>query len=212
MDTLIINSHPDFGNPQSFSHRLQELFCQKFTQAFPQSKLTILNLYDTEIPEISKEGLLAVWKKLGTGQELTAQEAKLATQSQSLLAQFKAHKRQVFVSPMHNFNVTARAKSYIDNILVAGETFKYTKDGSVGLMTDDYRVILLEASGSVYSDNGRYTPYEFPALYLRAIYEEFMGFSDFHIIRAEGTSVLGADKVLEKAAKDLDAVFATFYQ
>ncbi|WP_394404656.1 FMN-dependent NADH-azoreductase [Streptococcus sp. 20-1249] len=212
MDTLIINSHPDFNNSHSFSHRIQSLFCEKFAQAFPQSKLTVLNLYDTLIPEISKEGLLTIWQKLGAGESLTAAEDQMAEQSKALLEQFKAHKRQVFVSPMHNFNVTARAKSYIDNILIAGETFKYTEDGSVGLMSDDYRVVLLEASGSVYSDNGRYTPYEFPAMYLRAIYEEFMGFASFQIVRAEGTSILDPQHVLDKASKDLDAVFATFYQ
>ncbi|VED63897.1 NAD(P)H-dependent oxidoreductase [Staphylococcus delphini] len=35
-------------------------------------------------------------------------------------------------SPLHNFNVTSRLKDYIDNILIARQTFKYTSDGSVG--------------------------------------------------------------------------------
>ncbi|KLD61324.1 FMN-dependent NADH-azoreductase, partial [Lactiplantibacillus plantarum] len=39
--------------------------------------------------------------------------------------------------PLHNFNVPARLKDYIDNILVARETFRYTENGSVGLMTDN---------------------------------------------------------------------------
>ena len=40
---------------------------------------------------------------------------------------------------------------YIDNIFIAGETFKYTENGSVGLMTDDYRLLMLESAGSIYS-------------------------------------------------------------
>lgn len=43
-----------------------------------------------------------------------------------------AHHRIVIISPLHNFNVTSRLKDYIDNILIARQTFKYTSDGSVG--------------------------------------------------------------------------------
>ncbi|RNM43564.1 FMN-dependent NADH-azoreductase, partial [Staphylococcus aureus] len=33
---------------------------------------------------------------------------------------------------LHNFNITSRLKDYIDNIMIARETFKYIEEGSVG--------------------------------------------------------------------------------
>ncbi len=132
MKTLIINAQPDFLNDTHFSVRLQQLFLKQFSERFPNEAPAILNLYDHEIPRIETEQLLAVWNKQQAGDELTVDEAKIAETSNQLLSQFKAHHRIVIVSPLHNFNVTSRMKDYIDNILIARETFKYTETGSVG--------------------------------------------------------------------------------
>ena len=112
---------------------------------------------------------------------------------------------------MHNFNITSKMKDYMDNILIARETFKYTETGSVGLMTDNYKVLLLQASGSMYTNNDRYTPLEFTHYYLKTMFEEMMGFDKFYIVRAQGTVVLPADEVLNSAKSALDKVFDDFY-
>ncbi|MGX0277930.1 FMN-dependent NADH-azoreductase [Staphylococcus haemolyticus] len=41
-----------------------------------------------------------------------------------LLNQFKANHLIVILIPLHNFNITSRLKDYIDNIMIARETFK----------------------------------------------------------------------------------------
>ena len=128
-----------------------------------------------------------------------------------LLNQFKANHRIVILTPLHNFNITSRLKDYIDNIMIARETFKYTEDGSVGLMTDDYKALLLQASGGVYTNDDRYTPLEFSYYYLKEMFKEIMGFYEFYISRAQGTSVLPEDEILDAANKDLNNVFDAFY-
>lgn len=158
MKTLIINTHPDFTNEEHYSIKLQKLSMEKFQEHFPAEQLTLLNLYDIEVPRIEKGQLMDVWQKQIAGESLSVTEQAVADQSAHLLAQFKKHHRIVIVAPLHNFNVTSRMKDYIDNIMIARETFKYTEDGSVGLMTDDYRVLLLQASGSIYTNHDRYTP------------------------------------------------------
>ena len=115
-----------------------------------------------------------------------------------LLNQFKANHRIVILTPLHNFNITSRLKDYIDNIMIARETFKYTEDGSVGLMTDDYKALLLQASGGVYTNDDRYTPLEFSYYYLKEMFKEIMGFDEFYIARAQGTSVLPEDEILDR--------------
>lgn len=211
MQTLIINAHPDFTHQESYSNKLQTLFLEQFKERFPHEEPTILHLYGTEIPRIEKDQLLGIWDKQASEQSLTAPEEKIAAASSALLAQFKAHHRIVIVSPVHNFNVTSRMKDYIDNILIARETFKYTENGSVGLMTDDYRVLLLQASGSIFTNNDRYTPLEFSHFYLKEIFQNLMGFQQFHIVRAQGTAILEEETILTAAADDLSNAFDAFF-
>ena len=126
-----------------------------------------------------------------------------------LLNQFKANHRIVILTPLHNFNITSRLKDYIDNIMIARETFKYTEDGSVGLMTDDYKAHYYKQV-VCHTNDDRYTPLEFSYYYLKEMFKEIMGFDEFYIARAQGTSVF-EDEILDAANKDLNNVFDAFY-
>ncbi|MDF0479936.1 NAD(P)H-dependent oxidoreductase [Vagococcus sp. PNs007] len=211
MQTLIINAHPDFKNDYSFSSKLQQLFLKEFSKRFPEEKPTVLNLYDQPIPRIETDQLLGIWNKQREGLELNSFEKEIYSTSANLLTQFKEHHRIVIVSPLHNFNITSRMKDYLDNILIARETFKYTEDGSVGLMTDDYNVLLLQASGSIYTLNDRYTPLEFSHYYLKEMFQEIMGFNKFDIVRAQGTAVLDSEAILKTAESEMTEAVTNFY-
>lgn len=214
MKTLIINAQPDFRNGDHYSIKLQQLFLKKFQIAFPNETVDLINLYDMEIPQLTTDQLLGIWEKQANHITLNDEEKRIFQINQDLIQQFKSHHRIVIASPLHNFNVTSKMKDYIDNILVAHETFKYTAAGSVGLMTDNYKAMLLQASGSIYTNNDRYTPLEFSRMYLQGIFEELMGFDKFSIVRAQGLQTNGVDvnKAMEQAKNDLDVEFAKFYE
>lgn len=214
MKTLIINAQPDFRNGDHYSIKLQQLFLKKFQVTFPKETVDLINLYDMEIPQLTTDQLLGIWEKQANHITLNNEEKRIFQINQDLIQQFKSHHRIVIVSPLHNFNVTSKMKDYIDNILVAHATFKYTAEGSVGLMTDNYRVMLLQASGSIYTNNDRYTPLEFSRMYLQGIFEELMGFDNFLIVRAQGLQTNGIDvsKAMEQAKNDLNIEFAKFYE
>jgi len=214
MKTLIINAQPDFRNGDHYSIKLQQLFLKKFQVTFPKETVDLINLYDMEIPQLTTDQLLGIWEKQANHITLNNEEKRIFQINQDFIQQFKSHHRIVIVSPLHNFNVTSKMKDYIDNILVAHETFKYTAEGSVGLMTDNYRVMLLQASGSIYTNNDRYTPLEFSRMYLQGIFEELMGFDNFLIVRAQGLQTNGIDvsKAMEQAKNDLNIEFAKFYE
>ncbi|XOW50133.1 NAD(P)H-dependent oxidoreductase [Staphylococcus haemolyticus] len=211
MITLLINAHPDFNNESTYTAKLKNLFLDKYKTTFPNEEIEELNLYDINVPCIEGDQLLNVWNKQSLGESLSDDETKIADMSAFLLNQFKANHRIVILTPLHNFNITSRLKDYIDNIMIARETFKYTEDGSVGLMTDDYKALLLQASGGVYTNDDRYTPLEFSYYYLKEMFKEIMGFDEFYIARAQGTSVLPEDEILDAANKDLNNVFDAFY-
>lgn len=217
MKTLLINAHPDFANTAHYSHELQESFLDLFQQQFPKDALTILNLYAQPIPIIAEGQLQSIWAKQANNLPMTAGETELAQQSNALLEQFKAHHRIVIVSPLHNFNITSGLKNYLDNILIARQTFKYisTPDArgkvSVGLMQDDYRALLLFASGSIYTDHNIYETLDFAPQYLKSMFQEIMGFDHFGIVRAQGTAQLTPEQIHAHLDGQMQTAFNQLY-
>lgn len=212
MKTLVINAHPDYKNQSHFSAQLQDLFLKKYNEKYDSQELTVLNIYETQIPKIEEGQLLDIWTKQAQSLELSQEESQIAGASLALLGQFKAHHRIVIVSPLHNFNITSKMKDYLDNILIARETFKYTEKGSVGLMMDNYKALLLLASGGIYTNDDRYKSLDFAPSYLRGMFQEIMGFDDFQLVRAQGTNILPEKEVMEQAVLDLETIFDDFYK
>lgn len=212
MKTLIINAHPDFKNRDHYSTALEDYFTEKLSLEQVDTEVTVLNLYEEDLPRID-ERTFAIYRKNATGEDLTAEEAAIFNRSRELLAQFKEHHRLVISSPLHNFNVTSRLKDYLDNIMVAREVYQYTEDGSEGLMTDDYKVLYLQSSGSIYTNDDRYTPLEFSTQYLEAMFTNIMGFEAFYVARAQGADLGNADRdaILAQGQAEIDAVFEVFY-
>lgn len=129
-----------------------------------------------------------------------------------MLEQFKAHHRIVLLTPLHNFNINSYTKDYLDNILIARETFKYTSDGSVGLMSDDYKVLFMQASGSIYTNDDRYSKLDISRMYIDGVFTEIMGFDSFEIVRAQGTSVLPFEEILESINEEMSEKVERFYR
>lgn len=218
MKTLLINAHPDYQNPAHYSLKLKAAFEERYHKAFPQEELTSLTLYAQAIPRIQAGQLQSIWAKQATGTALTIAEALVAKTSQDLLQQFKEHRRIVIVSPLHNFNIPSALKDYLDNILIARQTFRYLDtpraDGkaSTGLMTEDYRLLVLYASGSIYTENNFYKDLDFALKYLKAMFQGVMGFDQVDILRAEGTATLPEEAIMTKAQQQLTERFETFYR
>ena len=209
--TLIINTHPLYGDNNHFSQKLMKLFIEKYKENFNTYNLEILNLYEQDIPVIDKN-MLTMWAAQATGLKLDDSQKQLAKRQKELLEQFNNSHRVVIVAPTYNFNITSKMKDYMDNVLIARETFMYTEEGPKGLMTDDYRVMLLAASGSINVQDGRVSPIEFQNHYLKTAFCDIMGFDSFHIVRAQGVALRTADEVMMEATRNLDIEFKKFYQ
>ncbi|MBB3128207.1 FMN-dependent NADH-azoreductase [Paenibacillus rhizosphaerae] len=77
----------------------------------------------------------------------------------------------------------------------------YTHSGSVGLLKDGRNVLVIQGSGSKYTNNNWYTEVEYSHQYLRSMFT-FMGFDSYEIIRAQGNAVLPKETVLEQARQE----------
>ena len=99
------------------------------------------------------------------------------------LAEFLDADTLVIGAPMYNFAVPSQLKAWIDRILVAGKTFRYTAAGAEGLVHGK-RVILAVSRGGIY-DATAAVAVEHQESWLKAVFG-FMGVTDVEVIRAEG--------------------------
>lgn len=208
MHTLLINAHPNPHAPASFSNRL----LHHLHTRLPAHSTQRLALYESAIPELDAE-MMEISRRRRAGEALNDRQQASAARSAELLAQFKAAQRVVISLPLHNFNVPARLKSYVDNIAVPGQTFRYTAHGQVqGLMNDGRKLLVIQASGSVCSGRHAQQGAEPSIAFLQTVFQEFMGFDGFELLRAEGTQTAGLDpeQILAEAKQRLDALLPAF--
>ncbi|EOP95607.1 MULTISPECIES: FMN-dependent NADH-azoreductase [Bacillus cereus group] len=201
--TLIINAHPKVDDPSSVSIKVLNHFLVSYKELIPNNEtIEQINLYDDVVPMIDKT-VLSAWEKQGNGQKLTDEEQKVTERMSEILQQFKSANTYVIVLPLHNFNIPSKLKDYMDNIMIARETFKYTETGSVGLLKDGRRMLVIQASGGIYTNDDWYTEVEYSHKYLKAMFN-FLGIEDYQIVRAQGTAVLDPHEVLQNAYKEVE--------
>lgn len=107
--------------------------------------------------------------------------------SQAVLDEFLAADVVVIGAPMYNFTIPSQLKAWIDRILVAGKTFKYTDKGVNGLAAGK-RVIVAISRGGFYGADTPSAAGEHLETYLRWVFG-FIGIHDPEIIVAEGIQI-----------------------
>ena len=108
----------------------------------------------------------------------------------SVLDEFLAADTIVVGAPMYNFTLPSQLKAWLDRILVAGTTFRYTAEGPEGLMTGK-RVIVALARGGIYDAGSPAASLEHLETYLRGIFN-FIGIEP-EFVAADGLAI-GAEQ------------------
>lgn len=108
----------------------------------------------------------------------------------AVLAEFLAADIVVLGVPMYNLTIPSQLKAWIDRILVAGKTFRYTEAEAQGL-AGGKRVILALARGGHYGPGTPAQALEHAESYLRGVFG-FIGVTDVEVVAADGTA-LGPD-------------------
>ncbi len=128
---------------------------------------------------------------LGAQQSVDAQHDEamrddLATGA-AVLEEFLAADTIVIGVAFYNFTVPSQLKAWIDRILVAHRTFRYTTEGKVEGLASGKRVILTVARGGFYGVDAPSASSEHGESYMRAALG-FIGIHDPEVIIAEGVA------------------------
>ncbi len=83
-------------------------------------------------------------------EERTAEQRELASRSDELIDELRAHDLVVLAVPMYNFGIPSQLKAWFDRVMRAGSTFRYTENGPQGLL-EGKRAVILAARGGQYA-------------------------------------------------------------
>jgi len=104
----------------------------------------------------------------------------------SVLDEFLGADTIVIGAPMYNFTLPTQLKAWIDRIVVAGKTFRYTESGPEGLARGK-RVVIALARGGFYDRHSPTAALEHLETYLRGIFN-FIGIEPEFVV-ADGLAV-----------------------
>lgn len=131
--------------------------------------------------------------------ERNAAQTERLAESDHLVSEMKAADVIVIGMPVYNFGIPAALKAWVDMIARARETFQYTDQGPVGLLTGK-RAIIVAASGGTAIDS----QIDFATPYLRHALG-FVGITDVEVVQA-GRQMADADAAIATAKKQLEAL------
>ena len=104
----------------------------------------------------------------------------------SVLNEFLAADVVVIGAPMYNFTLPTQLKAWIDRIVIAGRTFRYTETGPEGL-AGSKRVIVALARGGLYDAGSPAAALEHLETYLRGTFN-FIGIEP-EFVAADGLNL-----------------------
>jgi FMN-dependent NADH-azoreductase len=170
----------------SASRVLSKEIVSQLSAEHPDAQITYLDLAAAALPHLS-------------GRSLAQLDPQESAQNARALDDFLAADVIVIGAPMYNFAIPSQLKAWIDRVVVAGKTFRYTQAGPEGLAKGK-RVLVGLARGNVYVPG---SPAEFAESYLKHVFG-FVGVTDVKFIRAEGLALSP-----EHREKGMNAALAT---
>ena len=179
-NVLIIESSA--RQQDSISRQLTQQFISQWQAAHPADRITVRDVALNPVPHLDAN-LLGGWMK--PSEQRNDDEQISLDRSNELTDELLAADVLVLAAPMYNFAIPSTLKAWLDHVLRAGVTFKYTPTGPQGLLTGK-RAIVLTARGGIHT--GATSDHQEP--YLRQVMA-FIGIHDVTFIHAEGVNLSG---------------------
>ena len=184
MKTLLqINSSLYAGDGQS--SRLATRFVDLWRAANPGATVLLRDLAREPVPHLDARRFGAFLAKENVRD---AAQKEAVAYSDLLIGELRRADVIVLGLPMYNFGVPSMLKAYFDHVARAGDTFRYTETGSVGLLAGK-QAFVFAARGGQYAG----TPADTQTAYVRA-FLRFLGIEQVEFVYAEGLAISETSK------------------
>jgi FMN-dependent NADH-azoreductase len=181
---LYIKANPK-PDSESNTFKLSNVFLEEYKKSNPNDEIVTLDLYKENIQPLNQKGLHDMFSG-GNGEAYN--HANL----------FASADKYIIAAPMWNLSIPSILKSYIDYVCYAGISFKYTAQGSVGLLENKKAIHIVSRGGAYNEPPG--SEYEMGDRYLRTILG-FMGVKDVQTLALDLTNVLQGEQLEEAREK-----------
>ena len=202
---LVVKGHP-LTSEESYSMKGLDAFLETYEKVNPQDTIEVLDVFSDFIPEVDQD-IMVAWGALADGSDfasLSSEQQKKVARFNELTEQFLAADKVVIVNPLWNLFLPASLKAWIDTVMVAGKTFRYTENGPEGLAKGK-KLLHLQANGGVYQ-------LQDPAsTYVKSIFG-FIGVEDITQIEVEGHAYdpANAENLKNEFIQNVKTAAATF--
>lgn len=196
MTILHIDSSANFET--SNSRAISAYIVEKIIESGLSSDTVIRrDLAKQLLPQINAQDLIALHSSSESDRESLKEHFDV---SAHLITELKSSDTLVIGTPMYNFGVPVVLKQWIDYIARAGQTFKYTENGPIGLSGVQHAYVVIASGGTSLGN-----PMDHLSPYLKTILG-FIGVKDIHIIDAAGSKG-STEKVIAEAKAQVDELF-----
>ena len=194
MNILVLKSSISLDGGQSSI--LADRFAADRRAADKTVQVVVRDLARDPIPHIDGQRFKAFLTPADKGDDAQQQVAAF---SDALIAELRRADVIAIGLPMYNFGIPSTLKAYFDHIARAGETFRYTESGPVGLLTGK-RAVVFATRGGLYAG----TPLDSQTGYIRA-FLGFLGITDVDFVYAEGLALGDVRKQVSLAAAQVES-------
>ncbi|WP_214849068.1 FMN-dependent NADH-azoreductase [Exiguobacterium sp. s138] len=205
---LFIEANDSTHQKKGISSHMNEAFLSSYRTHHQEDEIVVLNLFEERLPFFDLR-LASAAAKLFRGESVDADDDVPIGKLQEYLTGFLDSDKIVFSFPMWNLTVPAPLHNYMDYLAQAGQTFRYTAEGSIGLVKGK-QVLLLHSRGGDYSTSDK-ADSEHAVRYMLDILR-FFGIEDVQTIILEGHQQYPdrADELTKKALSACEKAGETF--
>lgn len=162
------------------SSRLAALFVERWRHEHPDGDVVCRDLTADALPHLTAERFQAF---LTPEADRTPAQVEHVGVSDTLIGELEAADEVVLGLPMYNFGIPSALKAWFDHVARAGVTFRYTEQGSIGLVGDK-PMYVMAARGGVYAGTDRDVQTGHVNLFFN-----LLGFKDIRWVYAEGLAI-----------------------
>ena len=176
----ILQINSSLSGEQGASSKLASRFVASLLERELGSRRILRDLATAPLPHLSAERFQAFTTPAAERSESQRREV---AESDALIAGLREADVIVFGLPMYNFGIPSTLKAYFDHVARAGETFRYTPQGPVGLL-GGRKAYILATRGGRYAG----TPMDSQTAYVKQ-FLGFIGIDDVEFVYAEGLAL-----------------------